>query len=143
QITSELNRRLGDLLTPEDRVYVRIAKMHAIMRGIRASYLNTNGNLDRDPYDPNSVGSVQFNYEVDINRLSLFQLYPRTIWIPASLVNPEGASRETLEKYGRQNFVANLVSVFDEAPKNVLIHSGHTCPPVPSASVAARYDVNG
>src|SRR5512138_3833290 len=30
QITRELNNRLSDLLAPEDRVYVRVAEMHAI-----------------------------------------------------------------------------------------------------------------
>ena len=142
QITSELNARLTDLLSPEDSVYVRLAKMHAVMRGIGAEFKNTNGRAADDPYGSGDQrrGSVTFNYEVDINRLVVFQLYPRTLWIPAILADPVTTRREILEKYGRLSFVANLVSVLDPAPQNVLLNSGRLCPPVPSSAAATRFD---
>ncbi len=142
QITNELNGRLNDLLGPEDSVYVRLAKMHAIMRGVGAEFKNTNGRAADDPYGPDNQrhGSVSFNYEVDINRLVLFQLYPRTLWIPAVLADPVTTRREILEKYGRLSFVANLVSVLDPAPKGALLDSGRPCPPMPSPAAATRFD---
>jgi hypothetical protein len=91
QIGRELRSRLADMLAEGGTVYERIAVMHAILRAIGAEYLNTNGRTEVDPFGGARKRRqlVEFNYQVDINRLGLFRPYPRTIWIVASIPDPD------------------------------------------------------
>jgi hypothetical protein len=138
-----LNVRLSDMLGGESSLYTRIAIMHAILRGIGAEYLNANGVPDKNPYEAALLrgGDVTFNYQVDINRLVSFQLYPRQVWIGAVILEPQSTTDRSIpRKFKDQHFFANIVSVFDHPPASVLTRSDQNCPPMPTKEFADRYD---
>jgi hypothetical protein len=141
KIGRELRSRLSDMLAEEGTVYERIAIMHAILRAIGAEYLNANGRTEADPFEGARKRRqlVEFNYQVDINRLGLFQPYPRTIWILASIPDPDITRPEITRLYGDRSISAATVSIFDHPPSETLTSSGQTCPPSPSTEAAARY----
>ena len=139
QIGRELRSRLSDMAGAGATVYERIAIMHAILRAIGAEYLNANGRAESDPFEGARKRRqlVEFHYQVDINRLGLFQPYPRTIWIVASIPDPDITRAEITKLYGDLSFSAATVSIFDHPPSETLTSSGQSCPPSPSA--AERY----
>jgi hypothetical protein len=141
KIGRELRSRLSDMLAEEGTVYERIAIMHAILRAIGAEYLNANGRTEADPFEGARKRRqlVEFNYQVDINRLGLFQPYPRTIWILASIPDPDITRPEITRLYGDRSISAATVSIFDHPPSETLTPSGQSCPPSPSTEAAARY----
>ncbi|OCK61321.1 hypothetical protein [Bradyrhizobium sp. LMTR 3] len=141
EIGAQLNSQLSEMLTPKATLYERIAIIHAILRAIGAEYLNTNGRKDSDPFDSahNRRHDVTFNYQVDINRLVLFQPYPRRLWIVAGLRDPD-LLRVSITKQ-EDRITAALISVFDHPPDALLVPSGESCPPVPSTAEAARYQI--
>jgi hypothetical protein len=122
-------------------VYERIAIMHAILRAIGAEYLNTNGRQEVDPFEGARIRreDVEFNYRVDINRLVLFQPYPRNLWIVAKIQDPDIPRPEITRLYGDLSITAAMVSVFDHPPNEFLSSSGQSCPPSPPPSIADRY----
>ena len=141
KIGRELRSRLSDMLAQGGTVYERIAIMHAILRAIGAEYLNANGRAEPDPFEGARKRRqlVEFHYQVDINRLGLFQPYPRTIWIVASIPDPDITRPEITKLYGDLSFSATTVSIFDHPPSETLTPSGQSCPPSPSPEAAARY----
>jgi hypothetical protein len=141
QIGRELRFRLSDMLAEDATAYERIATMHAILRAIGAEYLNANGRTEADPFEGarKRRQDVEFNYRIDISRLGLFQLYPRTIWIIASIPDPDIPRPEITRLYGDRSISAATVSVFDHPPSEFLTPSGQSCPPSPSTEVAERY----
>jgi hypothetical protein len=141
KIGRELRSRLSDMLAQGGTVYERIAIMHAILRAIGAEYLNANGRTEADPFEGARKRRqlVEFHYQVDINRLGLFQPYPRTIWIVASIPDPDITRPEITKLYGDLSFSATTVSIFDHPPSETLTPSGQSCPPSPSPEAAARY----
>lgn len=141
QIGRELRSRLSDMLAAGGSVYERIAIMHAILRATGAEYLNTNGRMEVDPFEGARKRRqlVEFHYQVDINRLGLFQPYPRTIWIVASIPDPDITRPEITKLYGDLSISAATVSIFDHPPNETLTPSGQSCPPSPSTEAAARY----
>jgi hypothetical protein len=141
QIGRELRSRLSDMVTEGGSVYERIAMMHAILRAVGAVYLNTNGRVEVDPYESarNHRQDVEFNYQVDINRLGFFQPYPRNLWIVAKIEDPDIPRPEITRLYGELSITSATVSIFDHPPYEFLSPSGQSCPPTPSPSIAARY----
>lgn len=141
EIGRELRYRLSDMLAGGATVYDRIAIMHAILRAIGAEYLNANGRTEVDSFEGarKRRQDVQFNYRVDINRLGLFQPYPRTIWIVASIPDPDIPRPEIARLYGDLSISAATVSIFDHPPTETLTSSGQSCPPSPSTEAAERY----
>jgi hypothetical protein len=141
EIGRQLNSRLSDMLSGEASLYERVAITHAILRAIGAEYLNTNGRKEPDPYDGANRRRqyVEFNYQVDINRLVFFHPYPRRLWIVANIPDPDLQRPETAKKYGDLSITAALVSVFDHPPDEFLASSGQGCPPSPTAEIAERY----
>lgn len=141
QIGRELRSRLSDMLAEGGTLYERIAIMHAILRAIGAEYLNANGRIEVDPFEGARKRRqlVEFHYQVDINRLGLFQPYPRTIWIVASIPDADITRPEITRLYGDLSISAVTVSIFDHPPSETLTPSGQSCPPSPSPEVAARY----
>jgi hypothetical protein len=136
-IERQLNFRLSDMLGEEKSIYVRIAMMHAILRAIGAEYLNSDGyrlDVHKDSFERGQT--IRSNYQVDINRLVRFQLYPRQIWLLAVITDPTAAS--SVKRYGYQHFVAHILYFVDRPPEQFLAKSGQDCPPVPSAKAAAR-----
>ena len=140
-IGRELRSRLSDMLVGEGTVYERIAIIHAILRAIGAEYLNANGRAEPDPFEGarKRRQDVRFNYRVDINRLGLLQPYPRTIWIIASIPDPDIPRPEITRLYGDLSISALTVSIFDHPPSETLTSSGQSCPPSPSTEAAERY----
>jgi len=141
EIGRQLSSRLSDMLGEETTLYARVAITHAILRAIGAEYLNTNGRKESDPYDGASSRrrSVEFHYQVDINRLVFFHPYPRRLWIVAVISDPDLIRPEIAQKYGDLRISAALVSLFDHPPDEFLASSGQSCPPSPTPAAAARY----
>lgn len=141
EIGRYLNSQLSAMLTPEATIYERIAIMHAVLRAIGAEYLNTNGSSDRDPFQSahSRRHDVEFNYQVDINRLVLFQPWPRQLWIVGGLRDPD-IPRTDITIQG-DRIAAALVSLFDHPADEFLAGSGQNCPPVPTPAEAARYQI--
>ena len=139
EIGAQLNSQLAAMLTPEATLYERVAIIHAILRAIGAEYLNTNGRKDSDPFAfaHNRRVDVEFNYQVDINRLVFFQPWPRHLWIVGGLRDPDIPRRDITLQNDRIG--AALVSVFDHPADAFLASSGESCPPVPTAAEAARH----
>lgn len=143
-IERQLNFRLSDMLSNEKKsVYERIAIMHAILRSIGAKYLNIESlRVTRSYENPLPRGqSITSNYQVDINRLVSFQLYPRTIWIVSTIADPTVTRPDVLRRYGLQYFVAHVLYLVDPPPEHALAKSRQSCPQVPSEETATNFSM--
>lgn len=144
EITRQLNFRLSDMIGNEPSLYRRLAIAHATLRAVGAQYLNTNETRGDSPYDTalRRPEPVTFNYQVDINRLVWFQLYPRHVWILAVLAHPLATRPEILKKDGALHFAAHVL-FFPDLPADadrILAPIGGNCPPIPNADAAAIYE---
>lgn len=140
-IGKQLNLQFSEMVTPDATLDERIAISHAILRAVGAEYLNTNGRRDFDPFESahKRHQDVEFNYQMDINRLVVFQPYPRQLWIVVGLRDPDIPRKDA--KLQGDRIGAALVSVFDHPPDEFLTPSGEGCPPVPSSAEAARRQI--
>ena len=142
EITNQLNSRLLAMNDSESSLFKRIAIIHAIARASGAQFLNANAASSVDPYSSQKRGYevVELNYEVDISRFALLQIYPRQVWIKASILDPAGLRPEARGKHPDLKFTAHTLWFLDPPGGKVLDSFGADCPPVPSAELAARYD---
>jgi hypothetical protein len=135
EIARQLNVRFNDMIGTNSSPYAKLAIMHAVLRAIGAEYLNTTPRQEIDAYGATvRQENARFNYEVDINRLVVFQPYPRRVWVLADLAKVS----DTSKRYGAINFAAHVLVFPDYPAAESLASSGESCPPVPNTEKTGR-----
>jgi len=140
-----LSAQYQEMSEQNDSAYEKIAKMHAIFRGIGADFLYTEPN-DAFSQAVDLGSSVSFGYHINVHRLTLFYPLGRTGWLIGSLAGPVQPGipgrhpRNDNQPQGHLRVIAWYPNPVDPIPK--LSRGLDSCPAVPNSDLAPFFKAN-
>ena len=134
----EIRSQFEEVAAGNPSPYIKIAAMHAVLRGLGADFRHTIPSNAAFSYAAERAGAVSYHYALAVPRLGVFSGWPGHAWLIGQIGGPINSYEKT--RQGEVDFIIWYPKpIIDVIPSHALARGNVSCPPTPPQDLASSF----